>query len=467
MPEMKLSQTQKLSQSQVMKLSQQQLMAMNLIAMGNMDLRDEILKKVDENPALELVENIQTSTVHTGSVTKLGKEAAEKYQKMMESAPDERETLKLHLIHQLNMIQLPENEHRICKKIIENLDEKGYFILAPVTLLEKNDSQSLLDRCIDIVQHFDPAGICCENVMESLEIQGRLAENPPKAALFLLHGRLDMLKPPVTEKVQKKILDYLREKEKMTFWTEKKNDILLSKEDVSEDSVEEAIKFIQSLDPYPARNFGTGGAQYITPDVYIVEDPKTKELKVVMAESGVPVVQVAQDVRETAEESGSRELILKLKDADSFVETLEFRKLVLRNAFIKLLEIQKDFFVKGPGNLVPLTQRKFADEIEVHESTVSRIAGSKFLRCSWGTFPVKYFFSASTTQTSGDGQEKEISTDAVKIEIEKILKAQKPGDKKLSDQKISDMLSEKGFKVARRTVSKYRSQLNIASSYER
>ena len=116
--------------------------------------------------------------------------------------------------------------------------------------------------------------------------------------------------------------------------------------------------------------------------------------------------------------------------------------------------------------------------INVHESTVSRMAESKFLRCEWGTFPVKYFFSkalvSTKPKTNKKNEKKEIetvaeniSTDNVKIEIEKILKAQKPGEKKLSDQKIADILAGKGIKIARRTVSKYRAQLNIASSYER
>ena len=140
MAEPRLSLEQKNVQIQTMKLSQQQIMAMNLIAMGSLELREEILEKVDENPALEIKEDKflgNTNSVHTGKTSRAGEEAAEKYQNMLESAPDETETLQEHLLHQLNMINLPENEHRICKKLIENLDENGFFILAPVTLLEQ------------------------------------------------------------------------------------------------------------------------------------------------------------------------------------------------------------------------------------------------------------------------------------------------------------------------------------------
>ena len=174
-------------------------------------------------------------------------------------------------------------------------------------------------------------------------------------------------------------------------------------------------------------------------------------------------------------EKNKKTVKMQLKDAQIFLDTLNFREQVLLNAFRKLAEIQKDFFLNGPGHLAPLTQREFAKMINVHESTVSRIAESKFLRCEWGTFPIKYFFTKALASTKTKNEENEetksvaenISTDSVKIEIEKLLKTQKPGEKKLSDQKIADILAEKGIKIARRTVSKYRTQLNIASSYER
>ena len=134
-----LSLAQKSVQAQIMKLSQQQIMAMNLIAMGSLELREEILEKVDENPALEIKEDKfagSTDSVHTGISTASGEQAAEKYQSMLESAPDETETLQEHLIHQLNMTNLPENENRLCRKLIENLDKNGFHILAPITLIE-------------------------------------------------------------------------------------------------------------------------------------------------------------------------------------------------------------------------------------------------------------------------------------------------------------------------------------------
>ncbi len=482
-----LSLEQKAVQVQTMKLSQQQIMAMNLIAMGNFELREEILKKVDENPVLEITQDKfagNLASVHTGKSTPAGEKASEKYQTMLESTPDKTETLQEHLLHQLNMTNLPENEHRICKKIIENLDENGYHILAPVTLLEKEkgDDENLLEKCISIVQHFDPEGICCKDVMESLEIQAKLKKNAPKIALFILHGRLEMLKPPQAEKVLKKITSFIEENNKASFWNTVKDDIQLSKDDISLAKTEESIKFIQNLEPFPAAEFKSSNEHFIQPDVY-VEKTEEGSLKIALSNKVIPVVEIAKDFKnekniENLDSENKKSLKLQLKDAENFIETLNFREHSLLIAFTKLAETQKDFFQLGPGHLKPLTQREFAKMIDVHESTVSRMADSKFLRCDWGIFPIKYFFtkalpvsektklSENKTENAAKNPEN-ISTDTVKLEIENILKAQKPGGKKLSDQKISDMLAEKGIKIARRTVSKYRAQLNIASSYER
>ena len=485
MAEPRLSLEQKNVQIQTMKLSQQQIMAMNLIAMGSLELREEILEKVDENPALEIKEDKflgNTTSVHTGKTSRAGEEAAEKYQNMLESAPDETETLQEHLLHQLNMMNLPENEHRICKKLIENLDENGFFILAPVTLLEpeKGDNENLLKKCIFTVQHFDPEGICCQNVTESLEIQAKLKQDAPKIALYILHGRLEMLKPPIAEKVFNKIEKNIEENEKLSFWTQKADDIQLTKNDLSLENVKKSIEFIQNLEPFPAAGFKSTQEHFVQPDVYVAKAENSENLKVVLSNQAIPVLKIAEDFKNEENsnllsEKNKKTVKMQLKDAQIFLDTLNFREQVLLNAFRKLAEIQKDFFLNGPGHLAPLTQREFAKMINVHESTVSRIAESKFLRCEWGTFPIKYFFTKALASTKTKNEENEetksvaenISTDSVKIEIEKLLKTQKPGEKKLSDQKIADILAEKGIKIARRTVSKYRTQLNIASSYER
>lgn len=463
----KLSLVQKNSQIQTMKLSQKQIMAMNLIAMGNLELREEVFKKVEENPALELVEDSAfayktENKIRTSAVSAATGITADKKQELLENTADNRETLQEHLLHQLNMTNLPEEEFKLCKKIIENLDEKGFHILAPVTLIdkEKAESEELLNRCLGIVQNFDPEGICCTNITESLELQGKLKKDAPKIALFLLHGHLDMLKPPAADKVLKKLSSFLEESEKLSF---SKQESEITKSDLSIEEIEKSIKFIQQLDPFPARNFKSSPEHFIQPDAYVTQD-ENENLKILLSSQTIPEVKISEDIKQNPAFAAQ-----KIQEAEAFLDTLEFRKKVLLNSFKKLTELQKDFFLQGPGHLKPLTQRKFAEITDVHESTVSRMAESKFIRCSWGTFPVKYFFTNSIHSNQTESQvpeNQDLSADSVKNEIENILKNNTTG-KKLSDQKIADMLEEKGIKIARRTVAKYRSSLNIASSYER
>ena len=145
-----------------------------------------------------------------------------------------------------------------------------------------------------------------------------------------------------------------------------------------------------------------------------------------------------------------------IRQAKSFLESLDFRESAIAQAAGAIVQRQIEFFRKGPGNLLPLRQKDLAAMIGVHESTVSRMASSKYLQCQWGIFPVKYFFTSAV----GD-----ISKESVLRQIHEIL--DKSPQKKLSDQKICDALAERGIKIARRTVAKYRAQMNIRPSYSR
>ena len=169
-----------------------------------------------------------------------------------------------------------------------------------------------------------------------------------------------------------------------------------------------------------------------------------------------------------------------------FIEDLEFRNKTIVKACCAIVRFQLAFFEKGPQFLLPLRQKDIAEVINVHEATVSRMANSKFIQCEWGLFPVKYFFSSSIAQVAkaqnskiknndsaakhtegGSSANDSISKESVKFEIAKIINSQKQGEKRLSDQKIVEQLEKIGIKIARRTVAKYRSQLNIESSYSR
>lgn len=514
-----MEQIQKASQIQTQKMSQNQIMTLKLLSMNSQDLRNEIYAQIEENPALEIVKDpfsdgpstlkrknsSYQNNVRTGSVSAAGQLEADTYQQMLESSPDNRETLQEHLLHQLNMLTLSEQETELCQKLIGNLDEKGYHILAPVSLINGTSPEKnlqLLNKCLSIIHKFEPAGVCVQNVTESLLVQAEQKEKAPRLALFFLNNHLEMLSVPSAERVQKKISAWQQEQKKLSFRSPESNE----PQDIpSLTEIENSIRFIQSLDPYPARNFHTQETHFIRPDVYVhkVEGLLEKEnpdsglifcdnssyFRVVIADDTVPQIQISPDFenKDISQklESGEQKKFVKtqISSAQSFINNLNFREQIILRSCALLVQSQREFFKKGPSFLIPLTQKKFAEILGVHESSVSRLADSKFIRCSWGTFPIKYFFTSAiakksvpvfakteeelSQKTFAQTQDGMVSSNTIKIEIQKILDSQKPGEKRLSDQKIADLLAAKGFQVARRTVAKYRSQLNINSSYNR
>lgn len=512
MSEIGIAQTQRTSQVQTQIMSQKQILAMKCIGMGSQELRDEIIRQAEENPAIEIVRDplaegassvrrktTPSQTVRTGSAGAAGQTESDEFQKMLESSPDERETLQEHLLHQLNMLPVSETQHELCEKIIRGLDENGHYLLAPESFLDRTDAEksAFLDSCISIIRGFDPAGICCKDVTESLEIQARQKGDASALTLFILHGHLELIVPPSAEKARKKIAACISSQNTLAFQEEK---IQLSLKDISLKHIEEAIKYIQSLDPYPARNFGAQtAAHFIRPDVYVtrengilekenkdaglVIDTETTYFKITGADDILPTVRIAADFSTDSGKttvSGTEEkhfILSQQKAAQTFIDALDFRKQAIIRACSFLVSCQKDFFRSGPGNLKPLTQRQLAELLGIHESSVSRIASSKFIRCSWGTFPVKYFFTnavqkpknppAAAAYQQNTAESGAFSSDTIKHEIQHILETQKPDEKQLSDQKIAGILAEKGFRISRRTVAKYRAQLNIESSYRR
>ena len=161
-----------------------------------------------------------------------------------------------------------------------------------------------------------------------------------------------------------------------------------------------------------------------------------------------------------------------VNEAKVFIDSVLFRESTIVKAAQEIVTAQAEFFRKGARYLAPLRQKDIAEKLKVHEATISRMANSKYLSCEWGIFPISYFFTnavapAHAEQSEQSGEKSAISKEGVKFEIARILHEHKDDKKALSDQKISDILAEKGITVARRTVAKYRGELNVSSSYER
>ncbi|MCR5605579.1 MAG: RNA polymerase factor sigma-54 [Treponema sp.] len=485
-----LSQSQKMAQAQVM--SQRQIMSMNFLAMGTEDLKEKIYDEVAKNPALEISDNSfdgefnynerSKSTIHEiKKVSASAVQASDDFQKALESSPDTKESLQHHLIHQINMLKLKNDEKELCEDLVYNLDSKGYHILAPESIAK--GKESIFDKCLHLVQNLEPVGCAVKNVWESLIVQTESffsdysaykTDSANKELVIFLLSNNSFMENPQSHRILKKIEAFVKERKSQFALSEKELAIIDMCSNVTEDDLDKAIAFIKTLNPFPASDYGSSNSYEISPDVFIDEvidvnaiegEPKIL-YKINLSNANLPEVSISKSFMDNHKQLGKdgEKLIL---DAKNFINDLSFRASTLENASKILLDVQHSFFEKGPGYIVPFRQRDMAEILKVHESTVSRLANEKFLKCKWGTFPFKYFFSNSVKGGDYENASPVDSKDFIKNEISKILENHKNDKKKLSDQKISDMLKNLGITIARRTVAKYRVELNIDSSYAR
>jgi RNA polymerase sigma-54 factor len=484
MPEYGYGQVQQASQVQKQILSQRQIQALNLLAMSSQDLSAEIYKAVGENPVLELVNDspsaggtVRSSSSYPadntriGTATASGIEKAEKYQEAYENAADTRETLQEHLLFQLNVMKLSLDEKSLGEALIRNLDENGYHTLAPVSLLDKSrpaQNTAMLTKLIDIIRRMDPEGTCCNNMAESLLVQARIKGGAPELALFILDGHIDVLysndSTPDMERIRRRLVKLQQERRRLLFADTSPVDAM----EITAGSVRDAIAFISRLNPHPAQGYGRSVSQYVRPDVVITKEegeirnfdslrevlvPCTKEsyYRIVPADDFLPEVRIVPGL----DASKNKGLKKNITAAQQFLENLAYRKSVIIKACGIIVRTQMLFFMSdGRGYLEPLTQISLARELEVHESTVSRMANEKFIQSPWGQlYPIKYFFT--NTQ------------DKVKFAIKQLLENHQESKKPLTDRELTESLAAQGIKIARRTVAKYRASLNIDSSYFR
>lgn len=492
-------QQQNQSQKQTQRMSQLQIQAVSYLAMSSKDLREEIYKTASENPAIEIVYDPLTASPaeienklrknarsqgnqnleqYSSRTTQTGTEAANSNQGMIEGLESRKETLQQHLMDQLNLTKLSPDEYDLSQKLIYNLDKNGCYgsMLAPDTLLDKKrplQTKQMLEKCIDRIQRMDPIGTCCKNPEESLFIQAKISESASPLTLFILDGRLDLLSPPHTDKVLHKLIEYQKQ------WHSKKfaPHIVLDELNLTEELVQTSIQEILSLNPRPAGEYisDVSQADFSKPEIVlsvkkimgsshsddfsqgIVSGGSNFYFQVTYANGELPEIRIAADYK------FDKELI---KKAQNYINLLEFRQSTLILQGCAIVSKQNQFFSSGPGNLQPLTRRQIAQELGIHESTVSRVSGkktSKYIETEWGLYPFDYFFVSGVESTDGSSQ---VSAETIKVLMLQIIEKNK-SDKPLSDSRLTTLLNDQGIAVSRRTVNKYRAQLGINNSYNR
>jgi RNA polymerase sigma-54 factor len=351
-------------------------------------------------------------------------------------------TLLEHLLFQLQFAEIKKSCRNMGRYIIESLDENGYMTLETEEIAEKfNAPIEKVVEVMDIIHTFDPPGVGAKNLSECLLIQ-------------LEHmGCLD-------DTMETIISNHLEDVGANRLG-------LIAKEiGISIKEMQEKSDLIKGLEPKPGRQFASQGAtRYIAPDVFL--EKINGEYVASINESSAPRLIISPYYKKLLTESEtdanlSKYLSGRFNSAMWLIKSIELRKQTIRNVVEEIVKYQKNFFEHGTKYLKTLTLKQIAEEVGIHESTVSRSINGKYMQTPRGVFELKYFFTSGVSGIDGES----ISSKSIKTFMKEIFdseNAQAP----FSDQDIAIMLGEKGIEISRRTVAKYRDEMNIASSSKR
>lgn len=462
-------------------LTPQLQLAIKLLQMPQLELSQALSQELTNNPFLEEVvedkreelsrEEIENSEVTPISddteasleklITRLSSFSVEEYfdergsdgrdlgyfnpglveQPSFEQFTSSKADISDHLLWQLRLSNTPDHLKDICEAVIGNIDENGYLRVTEEELISftGTDPESV-KKAIEIVQTFDPPGVGARNLQECLILQLRALN---------LQGTI----------IEKIVMNNISDIEK------KRYNQIGKQYDLPLDDLMAAIKIIEELDPKPGRNYSSASPSYIVPDVYVMKvDDK---YQIILNDEGMPRVRLNNYYKKLFQTKNSLSKEEKqfveerLRSAVWFLKSLDQRNRTIYRVTESILKFQYDFFEKGVHYLKPLNLKDVADDLGMHESTISRVTSNKYLSCSHGIFGFKFFFG-SAIQTS-DGT---VSSRSVKDLIKKIVSEEDPKNP-LSDQRIVELLRAKDIVLARRTVAKYREELRIPPHNQR
>ena len=359
-----------------------------------------------------------------------------------ESTTSTKTNLYSHLMWQLNMTNLEKEQKEIAAFIIGNLDKDGYL---DISLEEMSQtflcSEEKIHEVLYSIQHFDPVGVAARDLRECLVIQARFQN---------LRGTI----------VEKIIMDHLVDLEN------RKLDKIAKVLSVPMEQVITAVSIIQGLEPKPGRGYSDDETIYVTPDIYVFK--VGDDYEIVQNEDGLPKLRISayyQNIlrsKNSISDSARAYIRKKLESAAWLINSIHHRQRTIYRVTKSIVRFQRDFLNNGITQLKPLVLRDVAEDIKMHESTVSRATTNKYIHTPQGLFELKFFFSGSVNKTDGGS----ISVESVKEHIRKIIKSENVLSP-YSDQEIEGMLRELNIRLARRTVAKYRESMGILPSGKR
>lgn len=453
---MKLSYNLTLEQSQKLIMTPELRQAIQLLQYNSLELNEYINKEMQENPLLEM-ENVAIDGENVVKVDKEQeidwKEYLEKYDDFsyrpqvdknqkeynLESFTTYDLTLREHLISQLTLVKLNPQQYKIGEYIIQSLNENGYLNISLEDIASQlKASLDDVESILEIVQTFEPLGVGARSLEECLLIQVNASD----------------IKGELIKKIIKEYLNDLGHNRLLKIAKEENLDLL---------KVQRACDFIRTLEPKPGRSF-QGNYEDIK---YVVADASIQfidgEYIIQINDSTGPKLNINNFYKSLIKEDGDKEtseyLSNKLNSAMWIIKSIEQRRETIYKVIESILKFQLEFFKEGDKSLVPLTLKDVAEDIEMHESTISRATNGKYVQTPRGLFELKYFFSTGLSSLIGD----DVSSTSIKSIIKDIIDSE-DNKKPLSDQKIADILKGKGNSISRRTVAKYRDELEIPSS---
>lgn len=359
-----------------------------------------------------------------------------------ESVTSEKTSLYSHLLWQLSMGNFTDAQKEIGIHVIGNLDSDGYL---KVTVEEISESSGYpredVEETLGLIQNFDPVGVAARDGRECLLIQARFQK---------LGGTV----------IEKVILDHMDRLEN------KKYDLIAKALSISIKEVISAVDVITGFEPKPGRKFNDEETIYISPDIYVFKIGDDYEI--VLNEDGLPKLKINAYYRDilTSKDSledGTKQYIQdKLKSAAWLIKSIHQRQRTIYRVTSSIVRFQRDFFDRGISALKPLVLRDVAEDIQMHESTISRVTTNKYVHTPQGVFELKFFFNSAIQCVDGDS----VSSESVKEHLKNIIKSEDKAQP-FSDQEVADMLKKVNINVARRTVAKYRETLGILPSRKR
>jgi RNA polymerase sigma-54 factor len=451
------------------KLSPQMIQSIKLMALPLQELKEQIQQEIESNPALEVVSDPTTMSLESmadgeGSESEdysspfennsdpgftFRSQSDEDSKRMfLEGAISRSETLQEHLLWQLRLQRISEERRTLGEALIQNLDDDGFHMEDPAILCAGHP-EALALEVMELIRGFEPVGTCCADFRESLTVQARLDPDAPPAAIEILKDDIELLEKGKHAEIQRRLK-------------------------LSDRALAEALAFIKALAPFPGRAYSTEEPRYVVPDLLV--KLRDDDFVIVLNDEEIPVLGIDPFFDRLAErkEAGKRAAARpddratsayareNIKQAKFFIRSIHQRNQTLLKVARAVVEYQRAFFAEGPKKLAPLTLKDVADEVGVHETTVSRIANRKYVQTDWGIFELRYFFTNSISGAGSRGSS--FSKEGVKQVIKEIIEGEESA---LSDRDIMEVLARKGIKLARRTVAKYRGELDLDSSFGR